>query len=104
VLIDGHGRARLIDFGLTIILDTTRTKVTSSTAGTLRWMAPELFDPEKYGVPKAEVGIPTRKTDIYALGITAWEVINISLTTLLCTLAPDSNKNRSIAGSCLSGK
>jgi hypothetical protein len=37
-------------------------------------MAPELIDPELYEIPYADANRPTKESDMYALGITAWEV------------------------------
>ena len=41
--------------------------------GTIRWMAPELLDPEKYGFRD---GRPTRHSDCYALGMVVYEVLS----------------------------
>ncbi|OCH85621.1 kinase-like protein, partial [Obba rivulosa] len=46
---------------------------TSIGSGTVRWMAPELFDPESYGLSRVEI---TQQSDIYALGITIWELFS----------------------------
>lgn len=43
----------------------------SLTAGSVRWMSPELIDPEQYGVRRAEA---TPSSDIYALSMVLWEV------------------------------
>jgi hypothetical protein len=37
-------------------------------------MAPELLDPDHYGISEDEGGRPTKASDIYALAITIWEV------------------------------
>jgi serine/threonine protein kinase len=73
-LIDENGHARLTDFGLTIMLHATKTATEARGAGSLRWMAPELLDPDGYGILEAEAGIPTKHSDIYALAMTIWEV------------------------------
>jgi serine/threonine protein kinase len=46
VLVDAAGSARLTDFGLATSLAGTRTATTGSGSGSLRWMAPELIDPD----------------------------------------------------------
>ena len=75
ILIDKDGNARLADFGLlTIVSDSTLTATTSSSEslGTLRWMSPELLDPERFG---AKNGRPTKGSDCYALGMVIFEVL-----------------------------
>jgi len=43
--------------------------------GTIRWMAPEIMYPEKFGfVGKYRKQLPSKSTDIYALGMTVLEV------------------------------
>jgi serine/threonine protein kinase len=76
VLIDESGHARLADFGLTMMLNMTRTIGKTQGAGSLRWMAPELLDPDAYEIPETEAGITTKQSDIYALAITIWEVMS----------------------------
>jgi len=46
----------------------SETAVTS--AGTLRWMSPELLDPPRFG----SNGRPTRGSDCYAFGMLMYEV------------------------------
>lgn len=75
-MIDQHRHARLADFGLlTIIADLTNlTSSTSfSTAGTTRWMSPELLDPDQFGTKR---GRPTKESDSYALGMVILEVLS----------------------------
>ena len=68
VLVGDDLRAVLTDFGLSITLDDIRTRSASNTTrspqGTLRWMAPECLDG----------GRSSKAADVYALGITIWEV------------------------------
>jgi serine/threonine protein kinase len=68
------GRARLTDFGLAMMLHATRTATLYRGAGSLRWMAPELLNPEDHNIIQDEAGRPTKSSDIYALAITVWEV------------------------------
>ncbi|KAG6814687.1 hypothetical protein H0H93_012588, partial [Arthromyces matolae] len=68
VLVDEAGRGRLADFGISSIWDphimawTTQTAA-ASRGGSVRWQAPELFDPEG-----DEIIPNTFQSDIYALG------------------------------------
>ena len=75
ILIDKDCKARLADFGLlTIISDSTHTATTTSSegAGTMRWMSPELLDPERFGCKNAR---HTKESDCYALGMVILEVL-----------------------------
>ena len=75
ILIDGDGHARLADFGLlTIVSDSTNPATTSSSnsAGTTRWMSPELFDPEQFGLKDNR---RTQESDCYALAMVILEVL-----------------------------
>ena len=75
IMIDKDGGARLADFGLlTIVSDSTHpvTTTSSSVAGTMRWMSPELLDPERFG---SKNGLPTKESDCYALGMVILEIL-----------------------------
>ena len=75
IMIDKDGNARLADFGLLIIVSDSAhpTSTTSSEgAGTLRWMSPELLDPERFGSKSSR---PTKESDCYALGMVILEVL-----------------------------
>ena len=75
ILIDQDQRARVADFGLlTIVSNHTHfpASTTASTGGTIRWMAPELLDPEKFGLDGSH---PTKESDCYALGMVIYEVL-----------------------------
>lgn len=39
--------------------------------GTLRWTAPEILDPESFGLEHA---VATLETDVYSFGMVIWEV------------------------------
>ena len=74
-MIDKDGNARLADFGLlTIVSDSTHpaTTISSEGSGTLRWMSPELLDPERFG---SKSGRPTKESDCYALGMVILEIL-----------------------------
>ena len=67
----------LADFGLTAVVDESAagSVIGNGMRGTLRWMAPELMHPEKFGFTKeCQIRLPSRGTDIYALGMTILEV------------------------------
>ena len=69
VLIDGTFRAKLTDFGLAKVKDEVRKK-SSVHRGTLEWSAPELLD---------DLPSPSEKSDVYALGMTLWELTSRQL-------------------------
>ena len=68
----------MADFGLAAIVDemTSRTTATGGECrGTIRWMAPELLFPDKFGFTgKLQKQLPSKDTDIYAVGMTMLEV------------------------------
>lgn len=63
VLLDGHGRPFLTDFGVSRLVDTTRVTATGMTVGTPAFMAPEQVRGERVGPP----------ADVYALGLVLLE-------------------------------
>ena len=77
IMVSEDGRACLTDVGLTRIAGDlssgTATTNTSTTDGdcTMRWCAPEILDPERFGFKR---GGPTKKSDIYSMGMTIYEV------------------------------
>ena len=77
-MIDSQRRARLADFGLAAIVnESTRgtTTVVGKSQGTIRWMAPELLYPDMFEFTgKFEKRLPSKDTDIYAIGMTILEV------------------------------
>lgn len=76
ILIDPSGHARLADFGLlTFISDPSNPTASSAvvSAGTTRWMSPELLHPEEFGFEDSH---PTRESDYYALGMVILEVLS----------------------------
>lgn len=76
ILIDQAGHARLADFGLlTIASDATNFTPSNSfiEGGTWRWMSPELFDPELFGLKDSR---QTKCSDCYALGMVMYEVLS----------------------------
>ena len=82
ILVNSECRACLADFGLAAIAETSSIEGSSGhkAGGTIRWMAPEILDPGKYGFVKhARRKLPSKSTDIYALGMTVLEVRATSL-------------------------
>ena len=78
VLIDSGRCARLADFGLSVAIDESisgSAAASRATRGTVRWMAPELLDPKKFGFTgKLLKQLPSTSTDVYAMGMTILEV------------------------------
>ena len=75
-MVDQTGQARLVDFGLlTFVSDPTdpTNSCSAASAGTTRWMSPELLHPEQFGY---EQSWPTKKSDCYALGMVILEVLS----------------------------
>jgi hypothetical protein len=60
---------------MAIVLDPETTDMTTSTdegaKGTYRWMGPELFYPNDFGISKLQL---TKETDCYAFGMVIYEV------------------------------
>ena len=77
---DEHCRACLADFGhSTLIFDClTLNTVThrSDFTSTVRFMAPELHNPELFGLNDAT---PTRESDVYSFAMVMWEVCLVGL-------------------------
>ncbi|KAE9399945.1 kinase-like protein, partial [Gymnopus androsaceus JB14] len=70
ILMSDLGQCRLADFGLAAMMSTLQTlsSSTDSTRGSIRWMAPELFDYKTNSRPSTS-------TDMYSLGCTIFEII-----------------------------
>lgn len=75
ILIDNDFHPRLTDYGLTMIVSDPNTAhagtTTTPSGGTLYCMAPELLNPSSFGL---EYSTPTKKSDIYALGMATYQV------------------------------
>ena len=68
ILVDNSHTARIGDFGLMSILRNPSISMSVSPpaeGGTYQWMAPELF---------SESSRPSKESDVYALGMVAYEV------------------------------
>ena len=74
MLIDDDGRAVISDYGLVFVIDTSDFTSTK-TAGTCRWMSPEVMNPSEDSVDDQEPSVLfTTASDIYAFGMTVFEV------------------------------
>ncbi|KAJ7353601.1 kinase-like domain-containing protein [Mycena albidolilacea] len=69
ILITQDWSACLADFGLSIFSDATSTTSTNR-GGSLYWMAPELLDPDSFGLKF----VRTPATDVYAFGCVCFEL------------------------------
>ncbi|TCD66074.1 hypothetical protein EIP91_001832 [Steccherinum ochraceum] len=64
ILIDDEGNARLTDFGMALLTESTAYGYASlHGGGAIRWKAPELSDPEEYGVEGMR---PTPASDVFS--------------------------------------
>jgi len=74
ILINKNGCACLADFALSMIIsDGSITASSGIEGGTLRWMGPELLDPEPFGLKTSH---RTKESDCYALGMSVYEVLS----------------------------
>ncbi|KAJ7255964.1 kinase-like domain-containing protein, partial [Mycena rebaudengoi] len=71
ILINDNWSACLADFGLTSLSEASAATHSSNRAGTVRWMAPELLAPERFGHHKFS---RTSASDIYAFGCVCLEL------------------------------
>lgn len=66
------GRARLTDFGMSLVAEATGYNYSSiHGGGAVRWTAPELIDPEEFDL---ETSRPTFASDVYSFACTCIEV------------------------------
>ena len=74
IMINEEKSAVLADFSLiTLVPDQSTVLSTCIDGGSVRWMSPELLDPESYGLQKVQ---PTRESDCYALGMVVYEILS----------------------------
>ena len=75
ILIDETGRPHVADFGLLTIVSDPANLLSSTSrtqGGAVRWMSPELINPEAFGLDKSR---PTKSSDCYAFGMVVYETI-----------------------------
>ncbi|KAH8102061.1 kinase-like domain-containing protein [Cristinia sonorae] len=72
ILVDNEKNARLCDFGMSLISEATAYNYGSHHGGgATRWSAPELFDPEEFGLTTSR---PTFQSDVYAFACVVVEL------------------------------
>ncbi|OCH92034.1 kinase-like protein [Obba rivulosa] len=71
ILVNEQHRALLVDFGLVTLYYSRKLPTVAPIAGSIRWTAPELIDPEQFGLEKAEY---SPQSDVYALSMVFWEL------------------------------
>jgi serine/threonine-protein kinase TNNI3K len=69
--VDEEWSVRIADFGLAVFADGKASTHTSNHNGSVRWMAPELHDPESFGLNSSK---RSRASDVYAFAVTVMEV------------------------------
>jgi serine/threonine protein kinase/tetratricopeptide (TPR) repeat protein len=67
ILIDGHGRARIVDFGLAAVVGSEHLTKSGSTLGTIGYMSPEQ-------VKGKEID---HRSDLFSLGVVLYELITM---------------------------
>ena len=102
-MITGEGVARIGDFGITaIITDPTvveRSTATTSKLGITRYMAPELLNPQAFGLTHSN---PSKESDVYSFGMTTYEVFSCLVARItderLLPMARSSRETCRMAG------
>jgi serine/threonine protein kinase len=72
LLLDREGHLWITDFGLALLHTDARLTATGELVGTLRYMSPE-----QAGAGTPGQGVPDHRTDIYALGVTLYELLTL---------------------------
>ncbi|KAH8100929.1 kinase-like domain-containing protein [Cristinia sonorae] len=71
ILIDSDWTVKLADFGLSLFADGTSNHYASARGGSMRWLAPEIIDPEAFGVESSR---STYASDVYSFACTCMEL------------------------------
>lgn len=72
ILIDEDDTVRLTDFGMALIAEATSYQYASvHGGGATRWQAPELIDPDEFGISSSR---PTFASDVYSFSCICIEV------------------------------
>ena len=66
IMLNIHGDAILMDFGIVKLLDDTTHTATGAVVGTARYMSPEVIRSE----------VPDERSDLYSLGVTFYEMLS----------------------------
>ena len=66
IMLDVHGQAILMDFGIVKMVDDNTHTATGAVVGTAKYMSPEVIRAE----------IPDSRSDIYSLGVTFYEMLS----------------------------
>jgi len=66
IMLDVHGQAILMDFGIVKMVDDNAHTATGAVVGTAKYMSPEVIRAE----------LPDNRSDIYSLGITFYEMLS----------------------------
>eukprot|EP01119_Soliformovum_irregulare_P005868 TRINITY_DN1760_c0_g1_i2.p1 TRINITY_DN1760_c0_g1~~TRINITY_DN1760_c0_g1_i2.p1 ORF type:complete len:862 (-),score=148.81 TRINITY_DN1760_c0_g1_i2:78-2663(-) len=66
ILLDSENRAKVSDFGLSSIIDTSNAVYSKGDIGPLKWMAPEALSKKRY----------SEQSDVWSYGITCIEILN----------------------------
>lgn len=79
ILVDSDAQARLADFGQAAVLHITSSATsgaTRQTAGSVRYVAPELFDTARprFGAKNSAPSRPSTVSDVCAQAVTVWQV------------------------------
>ncbi len=88
ILVDVHGRARLLDFGLARLESAQQLTKSSSLLGSLPYMPPELVD--------ARLDTPGARQDVYSLAVTLYELL--SLRQPFLADSSEETRRRVVAG------
>lgn len=70
ILVDDEEHVKLSDFGISNIAN-TELSIGTSRPGAEKYMAPEICDPERFGLSHVR---HTEKSDVYSVGHLCWKV------------------------------